>query len=189
MSPTLLRRLFKRAAAGDQRACDEIATAYQHLAIITASKQRRGQKVELEDLVGTMNIALITAIRNYDPRRGAWASYAIGSLRRAALEHVRQVYGRKSAVSKRPEFTSLDAADIYVSDTNVEGEALDSVELGALHDAIEQLPVQIRTAMIDQLDELTITDSAKRARLSKTRIAQLRQAGLERLKRILDPRP
>ena len=85
------REMFRRAAAGDRRARDELATRFMPLARSLALRYRRSSE-PLEDLLQVASLGLIKAIDRFDPGRAvAFSSYAVptilGEIRRYFRDH------------------------------------------------------------------------------------------------------
>lgn len=83
--------LIRHQRKGDERALEELAERYMPLARRLASRYRHTDE-PLEDLVQVANMALLKAIKRFDPERGnAFSSYAVptilGELKRYFRDH------------------------------------------------------------------------------------------------------
>lgn len=81
--------LAKRIEKGDKRAKQKMIESNLRLSISIAKKYARYGNVSLEDLIQESNIGLITAVENFDWRKGfKFSTYATWWIKQAATRHL-----------------------------------------------------------------------------------------------------
>lgn len=208
-APLLTRQregeLARRIREGDQQALDELVTRNLRF-VVAVARRYRGGRLGLPDLVNAGNLGLIEAARRFDGDRGVrFVTYASWWIRQAILRALdAEARGRPpdsgSGAGGRPgEAVSLDAPGPSGTGSLLERLADSAVEppdqrvlRGALRDAVRRslagLPAREADALrmcfgLDGRGRRSLAEVAEGLGVSRSRVRQLRDRGLERLRR------
>lgn len=193
-------RLGRRIRAGDEAAVDELVTRNLRFVVMMARRYRR-RAAPLADLVNEGNLGLIRAARRFDERKGVrFVTYAAWWVRQALLDalarqdHLIRAPRRKAV---RREYVSLDD-DGARERAPLRERLSDSDETSPERRVYErELQRQVTVCVaglperearvirlcfgLDGEEARDVGEVARRLGLSRTRVRQLRDRGLQRL--------
>lgn len=196
------RRLARRIEDGDEAALSELVSRNLRF-VVSVARRYRGRGLSLADLVNEGNVGMIRAARRFDGERGVrFVTYAAWWIRQAILEALARTREAArppspSAPSRRAVRLSLDAPDpdggsLAERTPDPGAESPDEpVQRRALRRAVSRSLASLpeREARVLELyfgldggEPRDLGTVASRLALSRSRVRQLRDQGLRRLR-------
>lgn len=196
-------RLARRIHDGDQEALEELVSRNLRF-VVSVARRYRGRGLSLSDLVNEGNMGMIRAARRFDGERGVrFVTYAAWWIRQSILEALSRQSG--AARAPRPSETALRPGARLSLDADEPGggslaertpdpgaEAPDApVHRRALERAVARSLASLpeREAEVLRLrfglggsEPRTLGEIAERLSVSRTRVRQLRDQALRRLR-------
>lgn len=172
--------------------------------IVAEDWRRRAPGLDVDDLTGDLNLALVRAAHSFDPDKGDFRPYAFQRVRGAALDHMRerdhvtrsdrQAIKRGDAedagVLARP--VSLDLCMEAGLDVEEPGDFTSHIErtvdtLPRLRAALDALPDRHRETVVARFwHEEPIADIADRFGVHPSRVSQLTAEAVRRMRKAMD---
>jgi len=178
-NPDELERLIDGCLQGDQQAWNLIVQRYWRRVFNVAYKFV-GRHDLAEDLTQDVFLKIFKALGTFD-RRANFQTWLISVSRNLCIDHYRSVRKEREMVDR-----SVDSTEVSVA--SGEPDALVTLERGdrrvRLHDALEQLPDTLRTAVtLRDIQELTYQEIADKLALPEGTVKSRINRGRKELAR------